>query len=48
MKIAVLAKQVPATDEVKMDPETGTMVRSATIPEHHCPWEHEIYSLQGK
>ena len=29
MKIAVLVKQVPATDKVKMDPETGTMVRSA-------------------
>lgn len=29
MKIAVLIKQVPATDKVKMDPETGTMVRSA-------------------
>jgi len=27
MKIAVLAKQVPDTDEVKMDPETGTMIR---------------------
>lgn len=29
MKIAVLVKQVPATDKVKMDEETGTMVRSA-------------------
>lgn len=27
MDIAVLIKQVPDTDEVKMDPETGTMVR---------------------
>jgi len=27
MKIAVMIKQVPDTDEVKMDPETGTMVR---------------------
>jgi electron transfer flavoprotein beta subunit len=27
MKIAVLVKQVPDTDEVKMDPEKGTMVR---------------------
>lgn len=27
MKIAVMVKQVPDTDEVKMDPETGTMVR---------------------
>lgn len=27
VKIAVLIKQVPDTDEVKMDPETGTMVR---------------------
>ncbi len=29
MKIAVLVKQVPATDKVKIDEETGTMVRSA-------------------
>ena len=29
MKIAVLVKQVPATDKVKMDEKTGTMVRSA-------------------
>ena len=29
VKIAVLVKQVPATDKVKMDEETGTMVRSA-------------------
>ena len=28
MKIAVLIKQVPATDKVKMDEKTGTMVRS--------------------
>lgn len=28
MKVFVLIKQVPATDNVKMDPETGTMVRS--------------------
>jgi electron transfer flavoprotein beta subunit len=28
MKIAVLIKQVPATDRVKMDEKTGTMVRS--------------------
>lgn len=27
IKIAVLIKQVPDTDEVRMDPETGTMVR---------------------
>lgn len=27
MRIAVMIKQVPDTDEVKMDPETGTMVR---------------------
>lgn len=27
MKIAIMIKQVPDTDEVKMDPETGTMVR---------------------
>lgn len=27
MKVAVLIKQVPDTDEVKMDPETGTMIR---------------------
>jgi electron transfer flavoprotein beta subunit len=29
MRIAVLVKQVPATDKVKMDEKTGTMVRSA-------------------
>lgn len=29
MRIAVLVKQVPASDKVKMDEETGTMVRSA-------------------
>ncbi len=29
VKIAVLVKQVPATDKVKIDLETGTMVRSA-------------------
>ena len=29
MKIAVLVKQVPATDKVKIDEKTGTMVRSA-------------------
>ena len=29
MRIAVLVKQVPSTDKVKMDEETGTMVRSA-------------------
>ncbi len=28
MHILVLIKQVPETDKVKMDPETGTMVRS--------------------
>ncbi|HPB07996.1 MAG TPA: electron transfer flavoprotein subunit beta/FixA family protein, partial [Rectinema sp.] len=28
MHIIVLIKQVPETDKVKMDPETGTMVRS--------------------
>jgi len=28
VKILVLIKQVPETDKVKMDPETGTMVRS--------------------
>lgn len=27
MKIAVLIKQVPDTDDVRMDPETGTMIR---------------------
>ncbi|HRX26797.1 MAG TPA: electron transfer flavoprotein subunit beta, partial [Aminivibrio sp.] len=27
MKIAVLIKQVPDSDDVRMDPETGTMVR---------------------
>ncbi len=27
MKIVILMKQVPDTDEVKMDPETGTMIR---------------------
>lgn len=27
MKIGVLIKQVPATEKVKMDEETGTMVR---------------------
>ena len=27
MKIAILMKQVPDTDEVKMDPATGTMIR---------------------
>ncbi|MDI3495355.1 MAG: electron transfer flavoprotein beta subunit, partial [Pseudothermotoga sp.] len=27
MNIAVLIKQVPDTDEVKLDPETGTMIR---------------------
>jgi electron transfer flavoprotein beta subunit len=29
VKLAVLVKQVPATDKVKMDEKTGTMVRSA-------------------
>ncbi len=29
MKIVVLVKEVPATDNVKMDEKTGTMVRSA-------------------
>ncbi len=33
MKIAVLIKQVPATDNVKIDEETGTMIRSATEAE---------------
>ncbi|WP_036222631.1 electron transfer flavoprotein subunit beta/FixA family protein [Mesoaciditoga lauensis] len=33
MKIAVLVKQVPASDNVKMDEETGTMIRSATDAE---------------
>lgn len=28
MRIAVLVKQVPATDKVKIDPETGTMLRT--------------------
>jgi len=28
MHIFVLIKQVPETDKVKMDPESGTMVRS--------------------
>jgi Electron transfer flavoprotein, beta subunit len=28
MHILILIKQVPETDKVKMDPETGTMVRS--------------------
>ena len=28
MHIIVLIKQVPETDKVKMDPDTGTMVRS--------------------
>ena len=27
MKIVVLVKQVPATDKVKMDEKTGTMIR---------------------
>ncbi|HCL79672.1 MAG TPA: electron transfer flavoprotein subunit beta, partial [Synergistaceae bacterium] len=27
MEIAVMIKQVPATDSVKIDPETGTMIR---------------------
>ena len=27
MKIAVLVKQVPDSDEIKMDPEKGTMIR---------------------
>ncbi len=27
MRIAVIVKQVPDTDEVKLDPETGTMIR---------------------
>jgi len=30
MKIAVLVKQVPDSDEVKMDPEKGTMIREGT------------------
>ncbi|HHW44949.1 MAG TPA: electron transfer flavoprotein subunit beta/FixA family protein [Desulfotomaculum sp.] len=29
MRIVVLVKQVPGTDNVKMDPETGTMIRTA-------------------
>ena len=28
MRLAVLVKQVPATDKVKIDPETGTMLRT--------------------
>ena len=27
MKIAILVKQVPDSDEIKMDPEKGTMIR---------------------
>lgn len=30
MKIAVLIKQVPDTDDVKLDPETGTMIREGS------------------
>src|SRR5450756_107873 len=33
MRIVVLVKQVPSTDKVKMDVETGIMVRSATEAE---------------
>jgi electron transfer flavoprotein beta subunit len=30
MKIAILIKQVPDTDNVKLDPETGTMIREGS------------------
>ncbi len=30
MRIAVLIKQVPDTDDVKLDPETGTMIREGS------------------
>ncbi|MDD4160477.1 MAG: electron transfer flavoprotein subunit beta/FixA family protein [Synergistaceae bacterium] len=30
MKIAVLVKQVPDSDEIRMDPEKGTMIREGT------------------
>ena len=33
MKIVVLVKQVPATDKVKMDEETGTMIREGVEAE---------------
>ncbi|MBW1673846.1 MAG: electron transfer flavoprotein subunit beta, partial [Deltaproteobacteria bacterium] len=33
MKIVVLIKQVPATDKVKMDDETGTMIRDGVEAE---------------
>lgn len=33
MKIAVLIKQVPATDKVKMDEQTGTMIREGVESE---------------
>jgi len=33
VKIAVLVKQVPATEKVKMDEKTGTMIRSGTEAE---------------
>lgn len=33
MKIVVLVKQVPATDQVKMDEETGTMIRDGVASE---------------
>lgn len=43
MKIAVLVKQVPATDKVKMDEETGTMVRSAMEAE---PNPLDMYAVE--
>jgi electron transfer flavoprotein beta subunit len=33
MKIVVLIKQVPATDKVKMDEATGTMIRDGVESE---------------
>jgi hypothetical protein len=35
-----------AMDGVKMIPETGTAVRSATIPEHYYPWKHKHVSFK--
>jgi electron transfer flavoprotein beta subunit len=43
VKIVVLVKQVPATDKVKMDEETGTMIRDGVEAE---PNPLDLYAVE--